>query len=96
MKKKHHLKNKKRFFTVTICLLLINIVLTSFVVASAGNHLKKEFKSVTILPGDTLWAIAQKHSGNTDIRKYIYEIKHLNNLNGATIYAGQRLILPLE
>ena len=43
-------------------------------------------------PNDTLWSIAAQ--GYADPRQGVWEIKHRNGLNGATIVPGQVLVLP--
>jgi LysM repeat protein len=92
MKKKYRLNNKKRFFSF-LFLVIVTIMLAGSVAAAAENG-KREYRTVTVMPGDTLWDIAQENTDNTDIRKYIYEIKKVNQLENATIYAGQKLYLP--
>jgi LysM repeat protein len=46
-----------------------------------------------VRPGDTLWSIAQAHVGG-DPREGVWEIQQLNDLEGATIVPGQRLVVP--
>lgn len=92
MKKKYRLKNKTRFVFI-IMVLLVMVLCASTVAATAGN-IKKEYRVVSVRPGDTLWGIASVYSGDTDIREYIYNIKKLNQMKSATIYAGQTLYLP--
>ncbi|MBP7175629.1 MAG: LysM peptidoglycan-binding domain-containing protein [Thermoclostridium sp.] len=92
MKRKLRLNNKKRFFSF-IFLLVVTIMLAGSIVAAAGEE-KSECRSVTVMPGDTLWDIAQENAVNKDIRKYIFELKKINQLDDATIYAGQNLFLP--
>jgi LysM repeat protein len=92
MKRKYRLRNKKRFFSF-LFLLFITIMLAGSVVAAAGNE-KAECRTVVVRPGDTLWSIAQDNVGNNDIRQYVYNLKKVNQLEDATIYAGQMLYLP--
>lgn len=92
MKKKLRLRNKKRF-TSFLFLLLVTGMLAGSVIAAAGNE-KTEYRTVTVIPGDTLWDIAKANAGNKDIRKYVYDIKKINQLDNATIYVGQTLYLP--
>jgi LysM repeat protein len=46
-----------------------------------------------VQPGDTLWSIALAHVGG-DPREAVWEIQQLNDLEGATIVPGQRLLVP--
>jgi LysM repeat protein len=48
--------------------------------------------TVTARPGDTLWAIAQEHRGEVDVRRYLDRLIALNG--GASIQAGQAIVLP--
>ena len=53
------------------------------------------YETVTVQPGDTLWSIAERHMDDSkDIRKFIYEIKKLNNVSADTLTAGQKLMIP--
>ena len=49
--------------------------------------------SYTVQPGDSLWTIAESISGG-DPRDTMGAIEELNHLDGATIQAGQTLLLP--
>lgn len=92
MKKKYVLKNKKRFFTFIIVNL---ILLTTIITCLTVNAQEKiSFHTIVVRQGDTLWEIAQKYSTNKDIRSYIYDIEKYNNLDSATIYVGQELLIP--
>lgn len=46
-----------------------------------------------VQPGDTLWSIALAHVGG-DPREGVWKIQQLNDLEGATIVPGQRLVVP--
>jgi hypothetical protein len=47
-----------------------------------------------VRPGDTLWAIAQRHAPEREPFETIDEIRRLNRLSGYTVHPGQRLTLP--
>jgi hypothetical protein len=42
---------------------------------------------------DTLWTIASTHYAG-DVRESVWRIQQANDLDGATIRPGQRLVLP--
>lgn len=92
MKKKYYLKNRRRFYAM-LSLILIIAVLGIFV-SSANCYKEPAYTTIVIKSGDTLWSIAEKYNKKMDIRKYIYEIKKLNNLKSGEIYVGDLLILP--
>lgn len=47
-----------------------------------------------VQPGDTLWHIAKQYYPRRDPRAVIWEIRELNQMASATIYAYQELKLP--
>ncbi len=49
---------------------------------------------VTVSPGQTLWAIAEKYAPERDTRDTIDAIVNLNNLTEVTVQPGQRIALP--
>ncbi len=54
------------------------------------------FDTVTVMPGDTLWAIAEDVAPAEDPRTVISEIQKLNALNGGSLQVGQQLAIPAE
>jgi hypothetical protein len=92
MKKRYVLKNKRRFYTITITILVM--AFTCIFASTAYSFKEKDYKTITVKKGDTLWSIAAKHSNGEDIRKYIYEIKKVNSLHESLIYEGDRLVIP--
>lgn len=47
----------------------------------------------TVKPYDTLWSIATSHYGG-DPRDAIYRLEQRNDLSGAVVWPGQKLVLP--
>lgn len=79
-----------------VYLLIPSLLLTAVILikdAQASDLDPGQMEVWTVKPGDTLWTIAKHNRGNTDIRRYIYEIEQLNDINGH-IYPGQTIILP--
>jgi nucleoid-associated protein YgaU len=50
---------------------------------------------VTVMPGDTLWGIAERRYPDADPRQKVVQIERLNALSDPTIEPGQRLRLPV-
>jgi nucleoid-associated protein YgaU len=48
---------------------------------------------VTVRPYQTLWSIAEQHYGG-DVRDAIWRIEQANHLSGASVRAGEKLVLP--
>jgi nucleoid-associated protein YgaU len=87
-------------------LVLFIIVATAMVTIIDGrmNQMEEERASlenaktveIYVEEGDTLWEIADRNEFvGVDIRDVIYKIEKLNNLKGASIDAGQKLIVPV-
>ena len=52
------------------------------------------YESVTVQPGDTLWAIAAERYPNADTREKVDEIERANGLSDPFIHPGQDLRVP--
>ncbi len=48
----------------------------------------------TVLPGESLWSVAQRLAPDHDTRQVVAQIKRLNHLHSSTLQAGQQLLLP--
>ncbi len=56
----------------------------------------ERYVTVTVQPGDTLWAIASAHSRpSSDVQEVVDAISAANHLGAGTIQPGQRLRIPL-
>ena len=77
----------------TIGLLLVNWWLSSSA-GAASMHPDRPAHTVTVLPGDTLWAIALATAPQEDPRATILAIREANGLSGSGLQVGQRLVIP--
>lgn len=50
--------------------------------------------SVVVLPGQSLWEIAERVAPGADPRETVSRIQQLNGLRGGAVQAGQRLLVP--
>jgi len=91
--------NSKRFFTfITILITIIAIIIVSVVnlQSAYSSPYSIESEDYWVKKGETLWTIAQKYKPDDyDIRKMIYEIKELNNMETSMIYSGDKIKIPL-
>lgn len=94
MKRKFVLRNKKRF-AVTLGVLVVLSAFAFFAVKSYGYR-EPRYKLIAVQKGDTLWDIAIKNSDGSDIRRYIYEIKKINDMTDSIIYPGTLIKVPLD
>jgi hypothetical protein len=51
-------------------------------------------RTAVVLPGDTLWSIAERHAPGHDPVAAVEEIRRLNGLDGYIVHAGQRVAVP--
>lgn len=76
---------------------LIGIAILAIAAVLAGYGNAEEvctYTEYTVQHGDTLWDIASGCNRNEDVRKVIYDIKALNNLESAAIHCGDVLLVP--
>jgi len=62
--------------------------------AALTNSSAKNFIYVTVMSGDSLWAIAERHDSGRDPRDFIQDVVSLNNLSDTVVSAGMRLAIP--
>jgi hypothetical protein len=76
--------------------LLLGIVAFAMAPATATNDRggNAVAERVTVLPGDTLWAIAERVRPDADPRATIARIKEMNGLTSGAAQAGQVLLVP--
>jgi hypothetical protein len=71
-------------------------------VAQASSHAlprrvaERNLTQVTVLPGQSLWTVAEAADPDTDPRVVIREIIGLNTLTTTVIFPGERLWVPRE
>ncbi len=98
--KRLRIVNKKRFMLSTILLMIILFFIISNIVAIINRvegYDEPKYKEVIVDVGDSVWNLAREYSPkNKDVRRAIYDISLLNNLDTYDIYPGQVLKIPLE
>ena len=91
------------FTIIAAILIILGIILVlSLIIAKASySHGEKQYKSIYVSEGDTLWNIAEELQSNNeyykdkDIRYIISDIKSINNLESSNLYIGQELNVPV-
>ncbi|MEV7607879.1 LysM peptidoglycan-binding domain-containing protein [Microbacterium sp. NPDC089320] len=64
--------------------------------ASGEQAATASFATVTVMPGDTLWSIAEGVAPGADPRDVIGDITRLNLLRGGELQIGQELAIPAQ
>ncbi|PKM95970.1 MAG: LysM domain protein [Firmicutes bacterium HGW-Firmicutes-1] len=91
-------KSKGGIFFISI--ILVSILLLNFInntVIGASNIPTKSYITVTININDTLWDIANQYMNDNyyNLDEYIDEVIMINSIQETTIYAGEKLTLPI-
>lgn len=95
------IKNVKKFVRGILIVLGIIFILSLILVKSAFSYTTKEYKTIFVKSGDTLWSIALDLQENDtyyegkDVRYIIGDLKEINNLKTSTVYANQELRIPV-
>ena len=84
---------------LTIFILLISFLVGGLAAqaddAGKNDNSQEQLITVYVTQGDTLWSLVNKYCApKEDIRKTIYEVEKLNNINNDNIYEGQIIYLP--
>ncbi|HHV71075.1 MAG TPA: LysM peptidoglycan-binding domain-containing protein [Clostridia bacterium] len=94
------MKRKRKFRKAQIKLhmsvfIFITVFLFFISLGLAKGEQPNSYKEVIVKSGDSLWIIAKKYCPqDQDIRKSIWEIRRINNLDDANIKPGQVLKIP--
>lgn len=87
-----------KIFSALVGILLLIILFISFFSLIGSGENSSNFVNHEIISGESLWSIAAKYynENNVDLRKIIYKIKKINNIDSAVINPGNILIIPLD
>lgn len=97
-------KNKKkksiliRLLTAAVGIILLSIIFISLFSLIGSGENSGNFINHEIESGESLWSIAAHYydSNNVDLRKIIYDIKKINNIDSSVITPGKELIIPIN
>ena len=99
--KLHVLSNKKVILLVGILLVLLGVAFLLFGQSGApdveaSTIQVKQYTSIEIQDGDTLWDLAEAYGQPYhDRREFIKEVQSINRLHGDQITAGGYLLVPV-
>lgn len=95
------IKNVKKFVRGILIVLGIIFILSLILVKSTLSYTTKEYKTIFVKSGDTLWSIALDLQENDtyykgkDVRYIIGDLKEINSLKTSIVYANQELQIPI-
>jgi len=95
--------NRRGRLARTLVILSLAVVMVATFAFSAGAGSTDSmaatpdaYVSVVVGPGDSLWSLAGRMAGGSDVRSLIEEIMVVNSLKSADVEAGQTLRIPLH
>lgn len=92
--------NKKKKLVVYLILLILITSSSKIFYAkllSKQTYKTKSYIEVIVEKGDTIWDISLKYTPkNKDVRKTVYEIRKLNNIENPIILPGQIIKIPID
>ena len=97
--KRYVIVNSRRFFTfITLVITLLALIVFTIMnlQGAYSSAYTIETEDYWVKQGETLWSIAQEYSPDGyDIRKMIYEIKEINEMETSMIYSGDKIMIPI-
>ncbi len=90
---------KRKRFTLMPVIALATLSLMVALPTLSSMHLyaasTERFSTVTVQPGETLWAIAASHTNNDgDVQETVDRIAASNHLSNTAVLPGQHLRIP--
>jgi LysM repeat protein len=93
---RYRVTDKRRFKTFIIASTVLFLILASMITYTVKAYSYSEIKylELQINSGDTIWNIAREYGQSNSIRKDVYEIMEMNDLQDGYIYPGQTIKVP--
>lgn len=95
------IKSVKKFVRSILIILGIILVMSLVITKASYSHGEKQYKSIYVSEGDTLWNIAKDNQINNgyykdkDIRYIINDLMKINNLSNSNIKVNEELLIPI-
>ena len=94
------LENIKNNFLLLLKIILITVVSVLIIVTFQFESISSsepELIEIKVVEGDNLWKIADRYyEENIDLRKKIFQIKKVNELDSAMLKPGQKIMIPIS
>lgn len=96
MSPKRRARLARTLFTLSaLVLITAGLFFTQSAVAvDQGSNQTTAFNYISVMPGESLWQLAQTHAKGQNPQDWVAEVILLNNLQSADLVAGDRLALP--
>ncbi|MDN5885982.1 MAG: LysM peptidoglycan-binding domain-containing protein [Arthrobacter sp.] len=78
----------------TALLVLAGIFTAPVMASDASDTTAVEATTVSVMEGDTVWALAEEFAPQRDRRDVMAEITEMNDLNGSVLVPGQEIFVP--
>ena len=86
-----------RFRALSIISMTVIVILLFLSSAVQATGQIADTSDYRVMPGDTLWRIAQTHGpDDADTRRVVAAIEKLNQIDGGNLQAGQVLEIPVH
>jgi hypothetical protein len=83
------------FVLSAVSLVLAGLIFNQSAVATDQPQTSSTaFNYISVMPGDSLWDLAETYAEGKSQQDWIAEVILLNNLSSATLSTGDRLALP--
>ena len=79
---------------IASAIVALSLLLATPIASAGSDEVPNTYDYITVLSGDTLWAIAQVVDPHADPRDVVAEIMALNQLTSAALTPGQNLAIP--
>ena len=95
------IKNKIKFVRTILIIVGVILFINILIPDKSYSHKELEYKTVSVLSGDTLWSIAKKEKEDNsyyqgkDVRDIVQDIKNVNNLLSSSLRTNQKLEIPI-
>lgn len=84
------------FTVITVAVITLSTLAVLIAYSDANGETVTSYKEYRVRSGDTLWAIAKVHVGDSgDVREYIYDIMKHNGMKSPDLRPGQVLSIPV-
>ncbi len=87
-------KNKLFRALMVFSLTIFMLIQATTMALSYVPESEREYKTVVVTSGDSLWSIASEYASG-DVRSKIKDIKKFNDLSNNTLTVGQHIRVPI-